>query len=256
MPEGPEIKSSVEIFCSYSHQDEALRKEFEASVAGLRRQNLARIWYDRQIPAGKNWAADISEHLNSADIVTLLVSADFLASDYCYEKELRRALERAERNQALVVPIIVRPCDWHDAPFAHFEAIPAGAKAITSWTNRDEAWTDVATSLKITVRRLLTRRLEALERFKKEAERITRKTAVPPVAPVLSEPSSPAQGYFPSPAQDYLDKVHQSHLEAQIVREFIAKVKILNSELGPMRPSPKKTADDAFNNMDGYIRKS
>jgi TIR domain len=153
-------ENSVEVFCSYAHQDEVLRKEFETHVAILQRSKLVQIWHDRQIGAGGDWAGDIVEHLNSADIIALFVSADFLASDYCYEKELSRALERAAQKQALILPIIVRPCDWSDAAFAHLQAVPAGAKAVTIWTNRDEAWTDVAVSLKIAVRQVLTRKLE------------------------------------------------------------------------------------------------
>lgn len=163
MVEPSQLEDSVEIFCSYSHQDEPLRREFESSVAVLRRQKLVQVWHDRQISPGASWADKIDEHLNSADIITLFVSADFLESDYCYEKELSRALEREKLNQALVVPIIVRPCDWSDAPFAHLQVIPAGAKAVTSWTNRDEAWTSVAKSLKSSVRDVLTRKLEELK---------------------------------------------------------------------------------------------
>lgn len=155
--------SSVEVFCSYSHKDELLRNDFEACVAVLAQQGLARIWYDRQILAGDHWTAEIEEHLNSADIITFLVSADFLASEYCYKKEVRRALEREARSEVLVLPIIVRPCDWTDAPFAHLQGIPAGAKAVTAWTNRDEAWTDVAKSFKIAVRQALIRRQEELK---------------------------------------------------------------------------------------------
>lgn len=150
----------VEIFCSYAHQDEPLRKEFESSVAVLLRQKEVQVWHDHQILPGDHWAGKIDERLNSADIILLFVSADFLASDYCYEKELRRALQREAQKEALVVPIIVRPCDWSDAPFAHLQGIPAGAKAVTSWPNRDEAWTDVARSLKESVRMVLARKWE------------------------------------------------------------------------------------------------
>jgi hypothetical protein len=159
-PPKPEI--SVKAFCSYAHRDEALREEFERHIAVLKHNNWVQIWHDRQIGAGEDWAGDIDENLNRADIILLFVSADFLASDYCYKKELSRALERAEQKQALVFPIIVRPCDWSDAPFAHLQAVPAGGKAVTSWTNRDEAWWDVAVSLKSAVRQAIARQKEEL----------------------------------------------------------------------------------------------
>lgn len=87
-------KTSVEVFCSYSHRDEALREQFEAHVALMQRKNLIRVWHDRQILAGHDWGGDIDSHLNSADLITLFVSADFLNSNYCYEKEVVRAMER------------------------------------------------------------------------------------------------------------------------------------------------------------------
>jgi hypothetical protein len=151
-PEG-----SVEIFCSYARNDEALRQEFESHVTVMRRQKLVQIWHDRQIVAGDDWSGAIDDHLNGADIVTLFVSADFLASDYCYEKELTRAMDREQRKEALVVPIILRPCDWSDAPFGRLQAIPTNARPVTKWENRDEAWTDVALHLKITVKEVLRR---------------------------------------------------------------------------------------------------
>lgn len=162
MPDSEKTEGSVEVFCSYSHKDEALRQEFESHVAIMRRQKLVQIWHDRQILAGDDWSGDIDQHLDSADIVTLLVSSDFLASDYCYEKEMTRAMQREGRKEALVVPIILRPCDWSDAPFGRLQAIPTNARAVTKWENRDEAWTDVALHLKVTVKEVLRRLQERL----------------------------------------------------------------------------------------------
>jgi hypothetical protein len=120
------------------------------------------MWHDRKILAGDDWRGDIDSNLNVADVVTLLVSSDFLASDYCYEKETARAMERHAKEGTLVVPIIVRPCDWHDAPFGTLQAIPQDGKAVTSWTNRDEAWTDVAQRFKIVIRQVIERIQTAL----------------------------------------------------------------------------------------------
>jgi hypothetical protein len=157
MAEGVKPEGSVEIFCSYSHKDESLRQEFTTHIALMRRQNLIQIWHDRKILAGDDWTGEIDEHLNTADIVTLFVSSDFLASDYCYEKEVRQAMQRESRKETLVVPIIVRPCDWKDAPFGRLQAIPTNARPVTRWEDRDEAWTDVAVSLKITVKEAIRR---------------------------------------------------------------------------------------------------
>lgn len=153
----------MEVFCSYSHKDEQYRREFEAHVALMKRQNLIQIWQDRKIVAGEDWAGEIDSHLNSADIVTLFISADFLASDYCYEKEMMRAMERHNVERVPVVPVIVRQCDWHDAPFGKLQSLPTDGRPITSWGNRDEAWTEVAKLLKVTVRTVLERVLQAVE---------------------------------------------------------------------------------------------
>ncbi len=163
MPDTQKSFGSVEVFCSYSHKDEQYRREFETHVALMKRQNLIQIWQDHKIVAGEDWGGEIDSHLNSADIVTLFVSADFLASDYCYKKEMTRAMERHNTEKVPVVPVIVRQCDWRDAPFGNLQAIPTNGKPITSWDNTDEAWTEVAKLLKVTVRTVLERVLEAAE---------------------------------------------------------------------------------------------
>jgi ABC-type branched-subunit amino acid transport system substrate-binding protein len=133
----------VSMFISYAHEDEPLRKQFEKHLSLLQRQGLVSAWHDRQITGGTNWAEVLDRHLNSASIILLLISADFLASDYCYGIEMRRALDRDKAGQAQVIPIFLRPVDWKDAPFAHLQALPTNTRAITTWNDRDEAWVDV-----------------------------------------------------------------------------------------------------------------
>jgi hypothetical protein len=138
----------VEVFVSYSHRDEALRRALEDHLALLRRQGVISVWHDRRISAGTEWAGQIDEHLASAGVILLLVSSAFLASDYAYDKELSRALERHQAGQARVIPIILRPVDWKDAPFAKLQVLPKDARPVTSWSNRDEAWRDVARGIR------------------------------------------------------------------------------------------------------------
>ena len=97
---------------------------------------------------GQEWAGAIDEHLNRADVVLLLVSADFLASDYCYDREMTRALERDDAGDARVIPVILRSVDWHGAQFAKLQALPKDARPVTSWPDRDEAFTDVARGIR------------------------------------------------------------------------------------------------------------
>src|SRR5450755_735015 len=145
---------SVSMFISYAHKDEPLRKQLETHLSLLQRQGLISTWQDRRIMAGTDWAEAIDEHLNSASIILLLVSANFLASNYYYGVEMQRALDRDKAGQARVIPIIVRPCDRKGAPFAHLQALPTDAKAITTWNNRDEAWTEVATGIRQVIEEL------------------------------------------------------------------------------------------------------
>ena len=137
----------ISMFISYAHEDEPLRKQLETHLSLLQRQDLVSTWQDRQIRAGTDWAQEIDEHLNSASVILLLVSADFLASDYCYGVEMQRALDRDKAGQAKVIPIALRPCDWKDAPFAHLQALPTDACPITKWPDRDDAWPAVTGAL-------------------------------------------------------------------------------------------------------------
>lgn len=141
---GGNLFKPVSLFYAYAHEDERLRTQFEKQLGLLRRQGLIAEWHDRNIVAGTDWAQEIDEQMNRADIILLLVSADFMASDYAYSIEMMRAIERHESGEARVIPIILRPVDWLSAPFAKIQALPRDAKPVTSWSNRDEAFYDIA----------------------------------------------------------------------------------------------------------------
>lgn len=132
------------VFFSYSHKDEALRDQLETHLALMKNQGLIDAWYDRRIVAGSDVDDSIFEKLETADIILLLVSSDFLSSSYCYSREMRRAMERNDAKEARVIPVILRHCDWHGAPFGKLMAAPRDGKPVTSWPDRDEALADVA----------------------------------------------------------------------------------------------------------------
>jgi hypothetical protein len=138
----------MEVFFSYAHEDEVLRDELAKHLRLLERQQVIKSWYDRKITAGSEWRNAIDEHLESADIILLLISSDFLDSDYCYDIELKRALERHESNEARVIPIILRSVAWRDAPFSWLTALPTDGKPVKSWNDPDEAFTDVVEGIK------------------------------------------------------------------------------------------------------------
>jgi len=136
------------VFFSYSHADEALRDQLEKQLAMLRRQGVIETWHDRRIGAGEEWAAAIDQHVETDDIILLLVSPDFLASDYCYDREMLRAMERHEAGEAVVIPVILRACDWHGAPFGKLQAVPKDGKPVTLMPDRDAALLEVAQAVR------------------------------------------------------------------------------------------------------------
>jgi internalin A len=137
-------RQPLRLFYSYSHKDETLRDELETHLKLMQRQGLIETWSDRRITAGQEWKDKIDENLERAEIILLLVSADFIASDYCYDIEMKRALARHEAKEATVIPIIVRDVSWHSALFGKLQALPKDGKAVTIWPNKDTAWRNVS----------------------------------------------------------------------------------------------------------------
>ena len=121
---------------------------------GLLRQRRVSAWHDRKSSPGTEWEGQINQHLNFAHIIFLLVGSDFLASDYCYDVEMTRAMERHEKGEARVIPIILRACDWQGAPFATLKALPNDARPVTGWPDRDEAFADIAKGIRNAVEEL------------------------------------------------------------------------------------------------------
>ncbi|MBV8808724.1 MAG: toll/interleukin-1 receptor domain-containing protein, partial [Acidobacteriaceae bacterium] len=140
--------ASVELFYSYAHSDEPLCKELQKHLTALKRAGLISDWYDRKIEPGSEWAAQIHEALERAGIILLLVSADFLASQYISDVELPFALARHNSGRATVIPVLLRPVEWRDTPFAKLQILPSEARPVTLWPNQDEAFSDVAGRLR------------------------------------------------------------------------------------------------------------
>jgi len=143
------------VFFSYSHADEGLRDQLEKQLAMLKRQGVIETWHDRRIGAGQNIDHAIDERINRDEIILLLVSPDFIASDYCYEIEMQRAMERHNLGEAIVIPVILRACDWQPSPFGKLNATPRDGKPITQWADVDEAFLQVAKSVRGAAERFL-----------------------------------------------------------------------------------------------------
>lgn len=139
------------VFYSYSHKDAELRERLGTYLAPLRQQQKITDWHDRQIQPGANWETEITSQLDSAELILLLVSADFLASEYCFGVEMERALARLKRGEVKVVPILLKPCLWEESRFSELQIIPRNGKAIASCPSVDEALADVASEIRTLV---------------------------------------------------------------------------------------------------------
>jgi tetratricopeptide (TPR) repeat protein len=148
-PGGP-----VEVFCSYAPEDEIFRHQLETHLSLLQREGLLSLWHPRKIAPGTDWSKAIDEHLSNAAIILLLISSDFLASDYCYGVEMALALQLHEANKARVLPIIARSVLWQSSPFSHLSVLPTNARAIARWRDRDDALTDVANGIRQAINNL------------------------------------------------------------------------------------------------------
>lgn len=146
----------VKIFFCYAHEDETLVNKLKTHLKLLQRQGLIDVWHDRDISAGMEWEREINTHLNTAQIILLLVSPDFINSDYCYCIEMKHAIERHIRFEARVIPIILRHVYWQGAPFGKLQALPKDAKPVTDWRNREKAVFNVAEGIRKAVEEQLS----------------------------------------------------------------------------------------------------
>jgi hypothetical protein len=138
----------TKVFISYAHTDEIYRKELENHLSVLKRNGYIDTWTDRELIPGENWGNKISNELEEAKIILLLISSDFLSSKYCYDVEMNRAVERHNSQEAIVIPIIIRYCDWSNTPFATIPGLPVNAKPVKDWDDQDQAFLNIVEGIK------------------------------------------------------------------------------------------------------------
>lgn len=145
---------TARVFMSYSHEDEALRDQLECQLSILKHQGLIEVWHDRRLIPGDNIDLAISKELDDADIILMLLSPDFLNSEYCYGIEAERALQRQQEGSARLISVILRPCDWKNTELSKSLVTPTDGKPITLWPDRDEALLDVSDSIRKSIEKL------------------------------------------------------------------------------------------------------
>lgn len=153
--EAPPASQPLSVFISYAEEDEPYREALDKHLGILKRLNLIEAWSDRRISPGQEWSEAIDENLEKAHIILLLISVDFINSDYCWGVELERAMARHEAKEARVIPVFVRPVDWTGAPFGKLQALPDRAEPVQKWESEDEALAKVASGIRTVVDELL-----------------------------------------------------------------------------------------------------
>ncbi len=162
---------AIELFYCYAREDKALRDELEIHLSLLRRQYHLINWNDYEILAGDEWEEAIDTHLNTADLILLLISPHFMASEYCYGKEMAKALERQRAKTCRVIPILLRPTDWENAPFSRLQLLPTGAKAVTTWPDHDIPFSEVTREIRKVIEELLIE-LRTKEQWLEEGDKL------------------------------------------------------------------------------------
>jgi hypothetical protein len=153
------MREPVEIFISYAHNDMSYRERLTNDLRPLQRQKRIQVWSDVAIELGTEWRKAIGRHLETAHIFLLLISSDFLASDYCWSVEMNRAMERHERGEARVIPIVVSTIArevWETAPFSKLQALPQDAKPIRSWRDKDQAYASIINGISKSIESITT----------------------------------------------------------------------------------------------------
>lgn len=153
------MASSIEVFICYAPEDESALRELVIHLGVLKRQGYVTVWHDREISPGTEWAQEIDKHLNTAHIILLLISQYFVNSNYCYLVQMEQAVQRHERGEARVIPILLRPVFYQKTPFARLQPLPSNRKPVlgSGWPYRDEAFFDVAEGLRKAAEELLVR---------------------------------------------------------------------------------------------------
>lgn len=195
----------LSLFFSYSHLDENYRDELEKHLAILKREKIIGVWHDRRIDAGSTIDNEIDENLETADIVLLMVSANFLDSDYCYEKELLRALENHEAGKSIVIPVIVHPCDWKHSSFGGLRATPTDGQPVSKFPNIHDAYLCIVEDIR-----------RAAQKLGASSSAPVRPTSTEPIQPVMSKPRSSNL----RAKREFTDKERDDYLDSSF--EYIA----------------------------------
>lgn len=236
----------IRLFFSYSHADETLRDQLAKQMSAMRRQGVIDDWHDRKMLAGDHIDGEIRQMMEQADIVLLLVSPDFIASDYCYDVEMARAVQRHQAGECRTIPVILRPCDWHGTPFGSLLAVPTDGKAVTTWANMDEAFLNVAKAIRKAAEQVRAQKARASGASTPAAPKAVARDANPPppsVAPAPQPKLKRASGVRATDAER--DQFVEAAFE-EVARYFQSELATLEATYREVTTSYRRTDSDHF----------
>ena len=236
----------ISVFFSYSRKDQALMEDLMGHLEPLRRSQLIRSWYDGCISPGEEWEPQIKENLERAQIILLLVSVDFINSDYCYTVELSRAIARHKAGEACVIPVILRSCLWQGVPvgdmrLGDLQALPKDARPISQWSDLEEAYTSIAEGLYDTIQQLRQEQVQATNLAQPVG---WAPPTIPP--PPLTPPSPPAEDDLSSERRIDYSRLRDL-LKAQDWRAADAETYEVMIRAVGKKPGQKHTHDELLN---------
>ena len=151
----------VKVFFSYCHRDESFKEGLEEHMAQLRREEKLATWSDRELIPGEDWDETIKENLLTSDVVLFLVSSSFIASHACWDVEVTEILKRRDQGGKVeLVPVILRPCEWHESILGKFQGLPKDGKAVSTWEDRDEAYLNIVKGIRALLKSFQSKKKE------------------------------------------------------------------------------------------------
>ena len=148
-----DVKPPLKVFISYSNRDKAYLQKLKTFLTPLMIEKNLILWYDNTLIPGEEWDKKIKYELMTADIILFLVSPDLLATEYIWKTEMKEALDRHEKGEARMVPVILRPCLWESSPLARYNVIPEKGKPLSTYSNQDKGWKIITEEIEKTIER-------------------------------------------------------------------------------------------------------
>ena len=151
------MPNPLDVFCCSAPEDQEMLALLVKYLSPLQRSDQITVWSAINLNSSVGWEKEFSQRLESADIILLLISPDFLASDYCYNILMKRAIERHEQGNVAVLPLLLRPTYWKNMPFAHFQMLPRNGLPLSKWPDPDDAFLEILQAIEQIASKLQSR---------------------------------------------------------------------------------------------------